>query len=208
MKILRDERGTMMIEATLCMIASLIVIVMVMCFGFVVYQKAMMGIVANQVAEEIAVTYKLRNVADSSSVTEADVYGVDKYRYFKYSDDFNSDNETKLSLLAQQRLTKTSLAIDDGGYNVEVDRVPDDIGRAHYVITVTNKYTYLFEGVFSIFDMDVSKTLSATSYVNDTDILSYVNTKHTSDYVISKIPGEDTLTSIISFIKTVIEIFS
>ena len=86
--------------------------------------------------------------------------------------------------------------------------MPDDIGRAHYEITVTNKYTFLFEGVFSAFDMDVSKNLSATSYVNDTDILSYVNTKHTSDYVISKLPGEKTLSGIIGFIKTVIEIFS
>ena len=208
MKILRDERGTMIIEATFCMIACMVVMVMVMAFGFIVYQKSMMSIVANQVAEEIAVTYKLRDVANSSEVTEDAVTGVGKYRYLIYSDDFQSDNENKLSLMAQSRLTQTSLAVDEGGYDVSVDRIADDIGRAHYEIVVTNKYSYLFEGLFNILGMDVSDTLSCKSYVADVDILSYVNTKNTSDYVISKIPLGDVMSSVIGLIHSVLSLFS
>ena len=208
MKILRDERGTMIIEATFCMIACMVVMVMVMAFGFIVYQKSMMSVVANQVAEEIAVTYKLRNVANSSEVTEDDVTGVGKYRYLIHSDDFQSDNENKLSLMAQSRLTQTSLAVDEGGYDVSVDRIADDIGRAHYEIVVTNKYSYLFEGLFNILGMDVSDTLSCKSYVADVDILSYVNTKNTSDYVISKIPLGDVMSSVIGLIHSVLSLFS
>lgn len=208
MKIIRDERGTMIIEATLCMIACMVVMVMVMAFGFIVYQKAMMGIVANQVAEEIAVTYKLRNVANSSEVTEEDVIGVGKYRYLIHADDFQADNETKLSIMAQSRLTQTSLAVDEGDYSVSVDRIADDIGRAHYEIVVTNKYSYLFEGLFTVLGMDVSDTLSAKSYVADVDILSYVNTKNTSDYVIGKIPLGDVMSSVIGLIHSVLSLFS
>ena len=208
MKITRNESGAIMLEATFCLIACIVVILMIMSFGFIVYQRSMMGIVANQVAEEVAVTYKLRTVTDSSDVSESDVVGVGKYRYFLHSNDFVEDNCTKLSLLAQTRLTKTSLANDAGGFNVSIERKADDIGRAHYVIVVTNKYTYLFEGIFSTLNIDAANTLTATSYVADTDILSYVNTKNTTDYIISKNPVSDLLDSIIGLVHTVIDIFT
>jgi hypothetical protein len=208
MKITRNESGAIMLEATFCLIACIVVILMVMSFGFIVYQRAMMGIVANQVAEEVAVTYKLRTVTDSSDVSESDVVGVGKYRYFLYSQDFVDANYTKLSILAQTRLTKTSLANDEGGFDVSIERRADDVGRAHYTIVVTNKYSYLFEGIFSTLNIDAANTLNATSYVADTDILSYVNTKNTTDYIISKNPVSDLLDSVIGLVNTVINIFS
>jgi hypothetical protein len=208
MKITRNESGAIMLEATFCLIACIVVILMVMSFGFIVYQRAMMGIVANQVAEEVAVTYKLRTVTDSSDVSESDVVGVGKYRYFLYSQDFVDANYTKLSILAQTRLTNTSLANDEGGFDVSIERRADDVGRAHYTIVVTNKYSYLFEGIFSTLNIDAANTLNATSYVADTDILSYVNTKNTTDYIISKNPVSDLLDSVIGLVNTVINIFS
>lgn len=208
MKITRNESGAIMLEATFCLIACIVVILMVMSFGFIVYQRAMMGIVANQVAEEVAVTYKLRTVTDSSDVSESDVVGVGKYRYFLHSQDFVDANKTKLSILAQTRLTKTSLANDEGGFDVSIERRADDVGRAHYTIVVTNKYSYLFEGVFSTLNIDAANTLTATSYVADTDILSYVNTKNTTDYIISKNPAAKLLDSIIGLVHTIIDIFS
>ena len=42
----------------------------------------------------------------------------------------------------------------------------------------------------------------------DTDILSYVNTKNTTDYIISKNPVSDLLDSIIGLVHTVIDIFT
>ena len=208
MKITRNESGAIMLEATFCLIACIVVILMVMSFGFIVYQRAMMGIVANQVAEEVAVTYKLRTVTDSSDVSESDVVGVGKYRYFLHSQDFVDANCTKLSILAQTRLTKTSLANDEGGFAVSIERRADDVGRAHYTIVVTNKYSYLFEGIFSTLNIDAANTLNAISYVADTDILSYVNTKNTTDYIISKNPVSDLLDSVIGLVNTVINIFS
>ena len=198
----------MIIEATLCMIATMVVLIMIMCFGFVVYQHAMVGIVANQAAEEIAVTYKLQNVPDSSSVTLEDVTEVGKYRYWSsHIGDFESANESKLSIYAQSRLTQTSLAIDNGGYDVSVERVADDIGRAHYEIKVTNEYTHLFEYVFTAFGQEPPTVLSATSYVADNDILSYYNTVNTTKYVCGKIPGSKIVDGIFGVIHAIVSLF-
>ena len=147
-KYCKDENGAVMLESALCICAALIVIVMFMALGFLVYQHSMMGIVANQVAEEIAATSKLKNVSDASSVTHADVVGVRNFRALVMSD-FTKANKTKAKNLAQTRLTATSMAKDNGGFNVDVKRVSDTMGRAHYEIVVTNKYVTLFGDALS-----------------------------------------------------------
>jgi hypothetical protein len=198
----------MIIEATFCMIATMVVLIMVMCFGFVVYQHAMMGIVCNQAAEEIAVTYKLKDVPDSSSVTLNDVTEVGKHRYWFFRiGEFKSANESKLSVYAQSRLTLTSLAIDNGGYDVSVDRVADDLGRTHYEVKVTNEYTYLFENIFNTFGQEPPTVLSATSYVADNDILSYYNTVNTTKYVCGKVPGSDGVSAVFGLIHAIVSLF-
>lgn len=173
-KYCKDESGAVMLESALCICAALIVIVMFMALGFLVYQHSMMGIVANQVAEEIAATSKLKNVADASTVTHTDVVGVRNYRGIKMSD-FTKANTTKAKNLAQTRLTATSMAKDNGGFNVDVKRVSDRMGRAHYEIVVTNKYVTLFGDTLSTLGFTSSTPFTATSYVCETDALLHTD---------------------------------
>lgn len=173
-KYCKDESGAVMLESALCICAALIVIVMFMALGFLVYQHAMMGIVANQVAEEIAATSKLKNVSDASSVTHADVVGVRNFRALVMFD-FTKANKTKAKNLAQTRLTATSMAKDNGGFNVDVKRVSDTLGRAHYEIVVTNKYVTLFGDTLSTLGFTSSTPYSATSYVCETDAILHTD---------------------------------
>ena len=48
-----DESGVVMIEATYCIIACIIVLMFFMSFGFYLYQNSTMGIVANEIAAVI-----------------------------------------------------------------------------------------------------------------------------------------------------------
>ena len=173
-KFCKDENGTVLLEGVLCITATLIVIVMFMGLGFLCYQHAMMGIVANQVAEEIAITSKLKNVSDASSVTHSDVVGVRNYRAIVMSDFVNA-SKTKAKNIAQTRLTATSFAKDNGGFNVTVDRVSDKMGRAHYKIVVTNKYVTLFGDSLSMLGFGDSTPYTATSYVSEVDALLYTD---------------------------------
>lgn len=187
-----DESGTTMIEGALCITAVMIVIVMFMGLGFLCYQHAMMGIVANQVAEEIAVTSKLKNVTSASSVTHTDVIGVRNYRAL-FMSDFVNANETKAQNLARTRLTATSLAKDNGGYNVSIERVTDDMGRAHYEVVVTNKYVTLFGNGLSSLGFTSSTPYTATAYVAEVDALMYTDYVSTTQCVCTIVRRQSSL---------------
>lgn len=194
---IRDEHGAVMLESTYCILISIIVFMFMLSFGFFLYQKAMVTIVTNDVAEEVAQTYKLRNVSDSSSVTRSDVSGVGKYRYLFFSLSFNVTNEIKAISLANVRLTQTSLAEEDGILYVDVETVTDDIGRRHYVVTLKQKYSFLLGDLLSFIGQADAQTLEATAYVESVDVLNYVNTVKTTQYGINEIKGNSSLLKLI-----------
>lgn len=194
---IKDERGTVMLESTYCILVSIIVLMFMLSFGFFLYQNAVVTVVTNEVAEEVSQTYKLRNVADSSSITSSDISGIGKYRYLFFADDFNSKNEAKLNNLANVRLSKTSLAKEEGNITVDVETVVDDIGRRHYEVTVTQKYSFLLGDLLSVIGQSDVETLSRTVYVESSDVLNYVNTVKTTKYGLNELKDHSDLLGLV-----------
>ena len=206
---IRKECGSVMLESTYCILISVIVLMFIMSFGFFLYQHTVVTIVANEVAEEVAQTYKLRNVTDSSTVTSSDISGIGKYRYLFFSDSFNTKNEAKLTTLANVRLTKTSLNEMDGRIKINVETVVDDIGRRHYEVTVSQRYTFLLGGLLSFIGQSDSQIIERTSYVESPDVLNYVNTVKATQYGIDELSENvgllDTIDSAISLLHSIFE---
>lgn len=182
-----NERGAIVLESTYCILFAAIMLVFLISFGFLLYQNVVVTVVANEVAEEVSQTYKLRNVTDSSSVSEADVSSVGKYRYLFFADRFESKNETKAKNLANVRLSKTALAEDEGTVQVDVKAVVDDIGRRHYEVTVRQKYSFMLGKLLSFVGQQDVQTLEKTVYVESSDVLHYVNTVKMTQYGINKL---------------------
>lgn len=194
---IKDEHGAVMLESTYCILISIIVLMFMMSFGFFLYQKAMVTVVTNEIAEEVAQTYKLRNASDSSSVTPTDISGIGKYRYLFFASSFNSKNEAKAVSLANVRLTKTSLAEEDGTLYVDVETVVDDIGRRHYVVTLKQRYSFMLGDLLSFIGQADAQTLEATAYVESVDVLNYINTVKVTQYGINEIKGDSALLGLI-----------
>ena len=194
---IRKERGSVMLESTYCILISVIVLMFIMSFGFFLYQHTVVTIVANEVAEEVAQTYKLRNVTDSSTVTSSDISDIGKYRYLFFSDSFNTKNEAKITTLANVRLTKTSLNEMDGRININVETVVDDIGRRHYEVTVSQRYTFLLGELLAFIGQSDSQIIERTSYVESPDVLNYVNTVKATQY------GMDELSENVGFLGVI-----
>ena len=182
----KNEKGAVMLESTYCILISIIVIMFFMSFGFFLYQKTIVSIVANDIAEEIAQTYKLRNVEDDGMVLVTDISGIGKYRYFLFSDSFNSKNEIKGRNLGNVRLSKTSLAKKVGDLSVDVETVVDDIGRRHYEVTVKQRYSFLMGDLLELVGLEGIQTLEEKVYVESVDVLNYVNTVKTTKYGINE----------------------
>lgn len=187
MKKYKKEQGSVMLESTYCLLISIIVLMFMISFCFFLYQHAVVGIVANEVAEEVAQTYKLRYITDNSNISSSDISGVGKYRYLFFSSSFNSKNEAKVYTIANARLSKTALAQEVGNLNVDVETVVDDIGRRHYEVTVKQKYTFLLGDLLSFIGQKDVQMIEETSYVASVDILNYFNTVKTTKYGIEKL---------------------
>lgn len=182
-----NERGAVMLEAVYCVLLIIIVFMFMMSFGFFLYQKTMISIVTNEIAEEVAQTYKLRNVTYNSTVTLSDISGVGKYRYLFFTSSFESKNKAKAYSFADMRLSKTSLAQEEGGLTVDIETVVDDIGRRHYEITVKQRYSFLLGDLLNFIGQSGMQELQATSYVESIDVLNYVNTVKVTKYGINKV---------------------
>ena len=66
---IKNERGTVMLEGVFGVMVSIIVMAFLLSFGFYLYQQTMVDIVANEIAEEVVMTYKFRDVDDCSEIT-------------------------------------------------------------------------------------------------------------------------------------------
>lgn len=205
----RNERGAVMLESTYCILISIIVLMFFMSFGFFLYQKTLVTVVANEVAQEISQTYKYRNVRDDSAISKADIEGVGMYRYLFFEDSFISSNENKAKNLANIRLSKTSLAKDEGNLTVEVDTVIDDIGRRHYEVTVKQRYSFLLGDLLSFIGQKDVQVLEKTAYVESSDVMNYFNIVKAVQYAVKKtgepIKALEVINSAFSLIKTVFE---
>lgn len=184
---IKNERGELMLEAAYCILVCIIVLMLLLSLGFFLYQKTMFHIAANEIAEEVVQTYKLKNVSDSSEIKASDISGIGKYRYLLFSDSFQRKNEEKAKKLVETRVPQTSLAKSEGTFEVSVETVIDDIGRRHFEVNVSKRYSFLMGDLLGFLGQQGEQTLETTVYVESVDVLSYVNTVKFTKYGFKKV---------------------
>lgn len=208
----KNERGTVMIEGVFGVLVSIIVMAFLLSFSFYIYQQTMVDIVANEIAEEVVMTYKFRDVDDCADISLSDVQNVGRYRYFLFAGQYDSANEAKGTTLANVRLSKTSLAQSNSAPKVEIEKVGDDLGRMHYEVTLTQNYEFMMGDILSLVGIADAETLSTTVYVEAVDVSNYINTVKMTNYGLKKFTGAvpllNTVNSVIKLMKSVYNIFT
>lgn len=207
----KDECGTVMLEGVFGVFVSIIVMAFLLSFGFYLYQQTMVDIVANEVAEEIVMTYKFRDVNDCSEITLDKVQNLGRYRYFLFAGQYDRANEQKATTLADVRLSKTSLAKIDSTPNVQIEKVGDDLGRMHYEVTLSQNYEFMMGEILSFVGLKDAETISTTVYVESVDVSNYINTVKMTNYGLKRFSGAvplmNTVNSVIKLMKSVFDIF-
>jgi hypothetical protein len=204
---MKSERGMILIEGVLGMFVSIIVMAILLSLGFFLYQKSMVDIVANEIAEEAVTTYKFRDVKSASEITLDNVKNIDMYRMI-LSGMYKTANEKKATSIADHHLSNTSLAKADDAPTVKIVPVGDDVGRIHYEVTLTQEYTFLMSDLLNIIGLkDVGK-ISSTVYVTSVDVSQYINTIKLANYGLGKFKDASPLTKAIdSVIKAIRSIY-
>lgn len=186
----QGESGVVIMEATFCIVISMVVLFLLLSVGFYLYQLVMVQVVANETAENIAATYKYANLSDSADLTEGDVADIGLFRYwFSNGTELEEANEAAGTSYANGRLSKTSLAQSNGEAAVMIEVVTDDIGRMHYEVTVTQSYTFLLGNILEMIGLTGTQEMSATAYVQGVDISYYINSVKTWKSVTETVTG-------------------
>lgn len=203
------DEGTLMLEAVFSMTIILFVMIALISFGFYLYQFTTIQYVCNEVSEEVAMTYKFPNASTAAEITDSEIKQVSAYRYSIHKAAMRDKNESNVKVLMSRRLPQTALAkAVSSEPTVTINKIGDDIGRAHYEITVTQNYVFLWGGALKWFGIDASKELSATSYVEAVDVSTLVNHVKLTKYAISEIEGySSVLTAISTVLSTVNSIY-
>lgn len=208
----KDEKnGFVMLEATFCIIICMFVLVLLMSVAFWLYQQVLVTVVTNEVASEVAQNYKLIAVQDNGDVTEEDIAGVGLYRYTLSKKEFDTENEKNATKYMTSRIAQTTLSEIKNAPTISIDTEIDDIGRRHYVVKVSQEYTFLIGNILNVLGMDGTQTIERTAYVQSTDILNYVNTVKTEKYIVDLATGNTKVgkaaDSIISAVNSVVQLF-
>ena len=195
---LKDTRGAIVLESTYCTVIAILMLFFLMSYGFFLYQRTMVYVAANQIAEEVGQTYKLCDVENASGVTAEDVAGVGNFRYTLRSGSFKSKNISKCLDIAGKRLMQGSLAKDEGGLQVEVKQLSDGWYRQHYEITVSKKYSLLLGKMLSVIQQKDVQTMSTTVYVESVDVLNYTNSVRLEKFALNETKEVTALANIVN----------
>ena len=199
----KSERGAIMVESTYCILLALFVLFFMLSFGFRLYQETVVGIVANEVAEEVVLNYKILGITDSSQVSQSGVEGVSYFRYLFGGNKYKTANESKGESIAGTRLTATDLNRDKGSLDVKIKPVNDGLGRRHYEITVQKKYQFLLGDLLKVIGLKGTDVISVTVYVESVDVLGYTNTVKLTQYMINKVAQKSI---VLKYIETAIKL--
>lgn len=200
-----DERGTVILEWSIGITFCIFILMFFLSFSIFLYQKVMVKVAANEAAEIVAETYKFGELPDPESISKEDITKIGLYRYLlpgKLSDRHNA-GVAKATRFFDDRLTKATLAKDNGGLSVKVERKVDDIGRCHYVVTVSKGYTFLFGKLLRAAGQKETEQLSAQAVTSDFDASYYINTIKFTKYALKKAQG---LSTIVGAVNSLIEL--
>lgn len=167
------------------------------------YQRNMFTAACNAAVVRVAENYKYEGLEYKEEITVQDIENIGLYRYLslKQINLLIHGNEKASSFLGF-RLTKYSGGNGGGKETVRVKRVPDDLGRCHYVLEAEKSFDFLFAPLLEKVGLKESNKVKVVAVASTLDVLHYVNTVHFSQYFNNKISDLSKVAGVIdSFIS-------
>jgi hypothetical protein len=199
----RSEEGTIMLEWGIGMIFSIFILMFFLALSVHLYQRNMFTAACNAAVVRVAENYKYEGLEYKEEITVQDIENIGLYRYLsmKQINLLIHGNEKASSFLGF-RLTKYSGGNGGGKETVRVKRVPDDLGRCHYVLEAEKSFDFLFAPLLEKVGLKESNKVKVVAVASTLDVLHYVNTVHFSQYANNKVSDLSKVAGVIdSFIS-------
>jgi len=203
-KMVKKESGEVMIESTIVIVITLLMLVWILGVGFIYYQKYVVRIATNDLAKKVAVTY---DSPDSDIVmgyvSANDVSGKRIY----FTSNVTDENEERADSYMNYMMNKANLFGTVKEVNVDVEHIDDATSRSHVKITTECTFDTPFGMFLELFGMPGTTTYRVSAYADSTDIQGHVSTvittKAFASGAIVKTPGcvKSTIDAINAFIE-------
>lgn len=171
----RGDSGSLMIDGMIAMLITIMLLVFLMSFGFLLYQRWMVSSIANDTATRLAQSYPYPNADPVIGYLNVDMLSnVPLFRYM--GEGLKAENQEKGENYGLWSLKLSSLAYPVDGPHITVCAPADSLGRRHVQVKVTAEYEIPFGGALQYFGLDGTITYQATGYAVCMDMLDYINT--------------------------------
>lgn len=200
----KKESGEVMIESTIVMVITLLMLVWILGVGFLYYQKYAVRIATNDVAKKIAASYD----APSSDIIMGYISASDLDKKTVYSsDEMTEINRLRTESYVNYIIEKANLygTVDD--VVVKLDYQKDALGRSHIKVTTECTFDTPFGEGLELFGISGKQTYVVTAYADSTSLTDYISAVSVADALtngsVVKMPGfvDSTIKMIESFME-------
>lgn len=206
MRCLKREEGFVMLEGMIVMLMTIIILVFLMSFGFLLYQRWAVTNIANDTAFRIAHSYVYPGSDPIMGYLNKDM--VAQAPLFRYSDSDLADEQAERGeKYAAWSLKKSSFAYPVSEPKIEVEEKYDGLARRHIEVRIEAEYEIPFGGALEALGLSKTVTYKATGEGVCLDVLDYVNTVTTLKGLTEYTYGSTLITtvnSVLGIIKNII----
>ena len=184
----RSEEGTIMLEWGIGMIFSIFILMFFLALSVHLYQRNMFTAACNAAVVRVAENYKYEGLEYKEEITVQDIENIGLYRYLSLKQiSLLKHGTEKAGNFLGVRLTNYSGGNGGGKETVRVKRIPDALGRCHYVLEAEKSFDFLFAPLLEKVGLKESNKVKVVAVASTLDVLHYVNTVHFSQYANNKI---------------------
>ncbi len=204
---MKEERGEIMLEASIIFVPILILLFVLLSLCFFYYQTAMMDSVANEVAADVAQNYKFQNIAvGKNKLTYSDVISTKMYRTTFNMNSLEGLQKARADKYAQWRVPITSLGFNPDKLNVECSIEHSGIGRTYVKVKISQKTDFFLSGILDMTGITKKNTMfSATAYAECMDLTGYASTVNFTRYAADMLDAFSDVGEFYSSLKDLIE---
>ncbi len=184
-----EERGEIMLEASIILVAVLILLIALLSITFMFYQQAVMTSVATEIAEDIAKNLKFTDLEiGTSTLTASDYENTQMFRTNFGQSALQKAKEALADTYSVKRLALASFGLNEGDFETQVDLKVSGIGRMYAVVTVSQPSEFFLSGVLEMLGIADQETMfAATAYAECTDLIGYSSVVNFTDYATQKL---------------------
>lgn len=205
----KEDNGSLMLDGMIAMLLTMVLLVFLMGFGFLLYQQWVVSSVADDTASRIAQSYAYPNTDPVIGYLNVDI--IRSAPLFRYNISGNTQkNANKAEKYAAWSLNGSSLAYPVSEPEIQVREVYDGLARRHIEVAIQAEYEIPFGGALEYFGLKKTVTYRAVGSGVCVDILDYVNTVDTFKALTDQTFGSEALdaaNSVLSMVHKIIELF-